>query len=302
MADLSYLHFIVTRFSFRFKEEDPTEKLLSDQRLTERVAMFEKYCWKSICYQNCPNFYWIIIIDPLLPSKYKLALEELITRHKNSSEYQTRGPREIWLHTWDWEVSTGTKLGQIDWILEYLEKDNPSFKRPRYLITTRLDDDDCLAFNFVLKMKKRIQDQPHVKGFRYYSFSTGCHHYTKFNALKRSDTPMIALGLTLVAEIKKYPICVYLGSHTKIALYIRNPKRHPVFYQLYRRNNEYPENSLLVKRQVQDRLKVLKTMNPVWIRNIHDFNLQKNIGRRYNTKQNLSKNQKILKDHFNVEI
>ena len=295
---MSYIHCIVTRFSFRFRLDDPTDKLLSDIRLDERIRLFEKFCYSSIVNQINKNFYWILIIDPLLSTKYVDQLNQLINKHKNSLIYNTKGPREIWLHTWDWKESTGIKLGKVDWILPYFDN---IVKTPKYMITTRLDDDDCLVYNFTDLVNKQLNKKPYVNGFRYISFAVGYQHYVKQQALRLHKLPMIALGLTLITEINKYPMCVYLGCHTHILGYIKDPSKHVQMLELYQRNKEYSKNPAIIRKQFQDRLSVIRTGLPVWIRNVHDFNLQKNIGRNINSNQDTNKNKLILKDKFNVK-
>tara|TARA_R100001163_G_scaffold64213_2_gene57926 strand:+ start:95 stop:1042 length:948 start_codon:yes stop_codon:yes gene_type:complete len=315
MSTLSYIHCIVTRFSFRFKPDDPTEKLLNKDRLDERLRLFKKYCWSSIINQTGTNFYWVIIIDPLLPEHYILELNNLIQSHKSSPEYNKRGPRNVWLHKWDWEIPTGFKLGEINWILDYFktipdpERDgeriiNTQWKSPRYLITTRLDDDDCLVNGFINLVQKQFKAGGHVRGLRYLSFAVGYQHYVEQKALRMYRLPMIALGLTLIAEIEKYPICVYLGCHTHIPKYLKDPKKHSQMFKYYMRNKEYPNTLALARKMTAERLWVIKTGGPVWVRNVHDFNLQKNIGRSIGRGRgnNAETVKKIMKSKFGVDI
>lgn len=290
----------MTRFSFRFKQDDPVDKLLSDERLDERIRLFEKFCYASITNQNNKNFYWILIIDPLLSQKYIDRLSDLINKHKKSLHYANKGPREIWLHTWNWEESTGIKLGKVDWILSYF--DSEIVKKTKYMITTRLDDDDCLVNNFIDLVNKQLNKKPYIKGFRYISFSVGYQHYVKRQALRLHKLPMIALGLTLITELNKYPMCVYLGCHTHIIGYIKDPTKHKQMLELYERNKDYSKNPNVLRNQLQERLTVIRTGGPIWVRNVHDFNLQKNIGRNVTTKQDIGKNKIILKEKFNVNI
>jgi len=342
-AIMSYLHVIITRFSFRFKPDDPIDPLLSDDRLVERIRLFEKYCYSSIINQTGKKFYWIIIIDPLLPEEYIDQLNDLIAQHKESENYSTRGPREIWLHKWDWEVTTGKKLGRVDWILKYFEDlhnqqfieeeedddsegseeeilepkkydqeidikirfDEPiipedqKWKPPKYLITTRLDDDDCLVDTFINLVHKQFRSSP-IRGLRYLSFSVGYQHYVEQHNLRLYRLPMIALGLTLIAEISKYPVCAYMGSHTKIPLYLKDPKKHEQMFAMYKKNNELPSNLSVVRKQLKDRLWVIKTGGPVWVRNVHGYNLQKNIGKSTGRQQDSLKVKQVMKSRFNV--
>lgn len=301
----SFLHVIVTRFSFRFKPTDSTEKLLATDRLDERIAMFEKFCYSSITNQTGTNFYWIIIIDPLLPEKYVIILNNLIQRHKNSPKYASRGPREIWLNQWDWKindeaVSTGHKLGRIDWILNYFKGSEKA--NPKYMITTRLDDDDCLVDSYVTLAQADLRRAP-INGFRYTSFSIGYQHYINKKYLRKYKLPMIALGLTLITDIAKYPMCVYLGCHTHIHGYLRDPKKHPDLHKMYLKNKELPTTALMQRKQINERLRIVRNGGPVWVRNVHDFNLQKNIGRNTSGRQqSFAEIKQIMKTRFGVDL
>lgn len=308
---MSYSHCIITRFSFRFRKDDPHLPLLSEERMEERLRIFEHYCFPSIIHQTNPNFYWILIIDPLLPDKYREALERLIHDFKNSDLYQTHGPREIWIHIWDWD----NKLGQIDWILPYFEKYWIKMQKlslngeamenvdlnwipPKYLVTTRLDDDDSLVFNFTDIVKSQLTRTPKVKDFRYLSFCVGYYYYSNNKTLRMTKSPMIALGLTLITVIDKYPLCVYLGSHTKIPNFIKKPELNKIMNQYHQKNRDGP----ITRTKVMDRLYVIRSGPPIYVRNVHDFNLQKNITRHRIKNQNLNKVKDILKKKFHVNI
>lgn len=302
---MSYLHCIITRFSYRFKKDSPIEPLLSEKRLDERIRLFKQYCFPSIINQSNPKFYWIIIVDPALPMKYREQLENLINEYKDSELYSKKGPRDIWLHTWDWDHNV---LGQIDWILQYfvadwnhkqeLLEDPSEWKNPKYLITTRLDDDDSLVYNFTNIIKSHLTRVPKINDFRYLSFCNGYHFYSTKKTLRLTKVPMIALGLTLITVIDKYPLCVYLGSHTRIPMFIKKPEINKIMEHYVRKNKDYP----ITRKKILDRLNVVRGGSPIYVRNVHDFNLQKNISRHHNRSQDFNKIKGIMKDKFNVDI
>lgn len=297
-------HCIITRFSFRFRPDLPTEPLLSEERLRERIRLFRKFCYPSIANQTNKRFYWILIIDPLLPIQFKEELESIAKDHEKTIEYQKKGPRKIWIHTWDWE---NHKLDSLDWVMPYFEtlhrtnNDTATpWTPPKYFITTRLDDDDCLVSNFIDMVHNHMKQKPPVNGFRYLSYGVGYYHYVNQKSIRMNRLPLIALGLTLITETAKYPMTAYLGNHTRIASYVKDPTRHARFLSYYKKNKDLPTN----QRQIQDRLKIFRSGPAIWIRNIHGFNLQKNIGRMINKNQQNNKGQEkvkqILNKQFNV--
>lgn len=290
------IHCIITRFSYRFCKTDPIDKLLSDERLEHRLKIFTKYCWPSIINQRCNNFYWIIIIDPLLPNKYKLYLIDLINSFYRSSDYNKYGPRKIILHMWDWD---NNKLERIDWILDYFDKATI----PKYLITTRLDDDDALSKIFVKQIQSHLTNRKEIiSDFLYLSYCLGYYYYSNSHSLKVTKSPMIALGLSLITHIKKWPMCVYLGNHTRIPTYLRNPQNHKYFSELCIKNKQPLTKSDMGKT----RLKVIKNgVKPMWVRTIHGYNLQRNLKKLYEnqkTREADNRIKSILSDLFNVNL
>lgn len=297
---MSYQHCIITRFSYRFRQNDPILPLLSPERLTERIRIFGEYCFPSITNQIEKNFSWIIIIDPLLPDEIKLKLEKLILDFKQSALYQTRGPRNIWLHIWDWDTQN---LGKIDWILPYFQAINYDSQSVDnaiiYLITTRLDDDDSLHEKFTQLIKSQLYNRKRpIKDFRYISFCNGYYYYSNPSALKRSRIPMIALGLTLITKIERYPLCVYMGNHTKIPIYVKKPETHKLMHSYAKKNKDMN----ITKQKIMERILVIRGGDAMYLRHVHDFNLQKNIlKRRTNKKQDQAKIRDILYHKFHHE-
>lgn len=292
---MSYIHCIVTRFSFRFRKDALINDLLSPERLDTRVKIFKTYCLPSILNQNCKKFYWILIIDPLLPIKYRNQLQELIDAHYDSEQYATKGPRRIWLHTWDWDKH---KLERIDWILKYFDQE----KLPKFMITTRLDDDDALISNFIQTIQGHLKTKEKGKKihtFKYISYCVGYHYYVDKNTLRMTQNSMIALGLSLITRVDLYPMCAYLGNHTKIPKYLRKPELHPRMHQLYKRNGDLPVNP----KVAMSRLEIIRTAPPVWLRTVHNFNLQSNLkkqmAKRVNQKT-VTKIKEILKNKFHI--
>lgn len=288
------VHCIITRFSYRFSKDDPIDPLLSEERLNHRLKIFMKYCWPSIINQTSNNFYWIIIIDPLLPDKYKLYLINLIKEFYRSADYNKLGPRQIILHMWDWDKD---KLEQIDWILNYFD----SQSIPKYLITTRLDDDDALAKTLVKQIQSNLSNKHEkITDFLYLSYCYGYYYYSNSHNLKAIKKPLIALGLSLITHIKKWPMCVYLGSHTKIPIYLQTCEKNKYFNELCIKNKQQFD-------MTSTRLKIIKTNNasPCWVRTIHGYNLQENLKKLFEDQKTnrTNKTQKsLLFNLFGIDV
>jgi len=138
-------HFIIIRFSTILKSRPEFKKnipiLFTDERLKLRFELFENFCLKGIINQTVITFKVIIIYDPKLPEYWKNKLIELIKPYKY-----------IILHKWNINDILSSNM----WLNQYI-----SIKK-KYLITTRLDDDDIINKNinkyvieFILKFHKK---------------------------------------------------------------------------------------------------------------------------------------------------
>jgi hypothetical protein len=274
---ITYSHFIVTRFSFRFKKDDPIGNLFNDKRMSRRFDLFEAFCFPSIIKQMNPNFYWIIITDLLIPNKYINKLNYMIAKFYNSEDYKMRGPRQIFIHKWNYKYTMSNPL----WINEYVLPIST-----KYLITTRFDDDDSLSSNFTQLVADELSNT-HIKGFLLLSYQQGYYWYPhpnlEYGLYKSSTRPYIAIGLTLIVEYDKYPLTIYFGNHTRLTHFIKNPDDHKLLKKLYMINNDSIDDN-----NYQDRVHLIKKSAPIYIRTVHDHNLQKTEKNKF-LKHNTSK-------------
>ena len=120
-------HLIIIRFSCYFPERSEMEKdkkkLLDRNRLNLRFELFEKFCLWSLVHQTTKNFKIIIVYDKDLHKIYVDRLKSLIELYDF-----------IIMHKWDTEY----KLHENKWLQCYIDKNK------KYLITTRIDDDDII--------------------------------------------------------------------------------------------------------------------------------------------------------------
>jgi hypothetical protein len=267
--NIEYSHFIITRFSFRFKKTDPVGDLFKDDRMNRRFDLFEAFCFPSIIKQSNPNFYWIIITDLLLPNKYMNKLNYLIAKFYNSDDYKTHGPRQIFVHKWNYQYTMSDPLWINNQVLPIITK---------YLITTRFDDDDSLSNQFIQLIADELSTP--INGFRLISYQHGYYWYPhpnlEYGLYKPSIRPFIAIGLSMIVEYSKYPITIYFGNHTKLAYFIKNPEDHKLIKKLYTINNDYVDDN-----NYPDRVNLVKISSPIYIRTVHDYNLQKNERSKY---------------------
>jgi len=134
-----FQHFILTEFSYRSEvysnltNNDP----LKPKFLEHRFKLFEISCLPSILSQTEQNFTWILIIDKELPKKFRHKLEKLISVRPNS-----------YLQ----EFSSLKDLSQLLWLEKYIDEAS------KYIITTKLDDDDAIYPSHTKYIKNHLTD------------------------------------------------------------------------------------------------------------------------------------------------
>lgn len=266
---INYEHVIITRFSYRFRRDMPVGNLFDDDRLLRRFQLFESFCLPSVLSQINPNFYWIIVVDAELPTNYLDILWKAIAKFYSSSLYATRGPRQIFVHRWTYSST----LAHIDWLQKLIPLNR------KYFITTRLDDDDSISRDFTNQVAEVLRSST-IKGFKLISFSNGYYWYNQptltYGIFKATNRPWIAIGLSLITEREKYPMTVYFGNHTKLTHYIRSWKNHTMLKQLIEAAKEEYD-----AKGAAEKYEVIRKNLPVYIRSVHDHNLQKNEKNEY---------------------
>lgn len=290
--DVDYTHIIISRFSYRFRKGDPIGNLFDKKRMERRFDLFESFCYPSITKQTNPNFYWILIVDMDLPNKYLDRLNYLIAKFYESEHYSTRGPRQIFVHKWTYQYP----LSNPDFFKDYIPV------KTKFLVTTRFDDDDSLCKDFI----QMIAHQTHkeIDGFKLISYPQGYYWYAhpnlSYGMYKTSNRPYIAIGLTLITEYEKYPLTVYFGNHTKLHQYIRKYEDHRILRELCHKNGE-----VITEQNYPNKVNLVKKSEPVYIRTVHDHNLQLSEKNRYNGKRNplkVANNLKSTTVHNLTEI
>lgn len=134
-------HFLVTRFNLRVSDWETTRgggKVLTDEWLTERFRLFETFCLPSVKNQSDQDFRWCIYFDITTPAVYRDKIEQI------AAAYPV------------------IRLFYIDGI----EALQPAFQSSvrstvdadtKFVITSRLDNDDLLHRDFIKEIKRLFQ-------------------------------------------------------------------------------------------------------------------------------------------------
>ena len=131
----SYRHIILTRFNLQY-EKDSTLHIQSAW-LDNRITLFEQYCLPSIQQQTCKDFTWLLLADEHTPDVQRQRL----------MSYEKRYPFIQVLFCSYYE----------DFNILYQKIGEEYGKDYDWLLSTRLDNDDMLAADFVENLHHCIE-------------------------------------------------------------------------------------------------------------------------------------------------
>lgn len=170
-----FQHYILTRFNLRDKNWTTTknnEKVLSEEWLEERFDLFENFCLGSVKNQVNQNFKWLVFFDINTPEVYKQKIEDYKKSYKNFLPFFIDGMNNF--------------LPEIVNNIKNLDSE-------KYIITSRLDNDDCIHENYTEVVQSYFDKQDHqaldiVDG---YSLEIGKN--TRLGGLMKLNNPFISL-------------------------------------------------------------------------------------------------------------
>ena len=138
-----FRHFIITRFNIKSREwqKDKNDQwLLSEEWMQARFKLFLNYCFPSIKNQINQDFKWLVYFDVDTSNQYRKIIDRL------QKEYNSYIP----LFVPDYSTF-------INRLSDDIRKHIPS--SCEYIITTRLDNDDCFEKNAVGTIQGHFKKQ-----------------------------------------------------------------------------------------------------------------------------------------------
>lgn len=169
MSDF-FTHFLITRFNIVEKTWFDVDKhgqpTCDDKWMEHRFELFEKYCVPSVRAQSCKKFTWLVMIDKHTPTEYRQTVAEL--------------GGTVLLTTTNW-------LEELQLFLK---------DKARWLITTRLDNDDAIAPWLI----QQVQDNFTNQRFTFLDFPVG---YRLKNGILHKHREACNPFLSLVEEGSK---------------------------------------------------------------------------------------------------
>jgi len=139
-----FQHYILTRFNLRATHWTTTknkEKVLTEEWLKERFDLFENYCFSSVKNQSNQNFKWLVFFDVNTPENYKLKVEEYRKSYDNFYPFFIDGMPNF--------------LPEIIKNIKLLDTE-------KFIITSRLDNDDCLHEDYINVVQSYFDSQNHL--------------------------------------------------------------------------------------------------------------------------------------------
>ncbi len=176
-----FSHYLITRFNLRKETWVTTKKnepVLSDVWLKNRFELFEIYCLSSVRSQTNLNFKWLVFFDTTTPDEYKERVQQIADQFPQFQPVYSDGMDPY-----------------IGMAQEIVSKD-----KTEYVITTRLDNDDCVSIDFIDTIQNDFANQgyqalDYVDGYTLQiapqvRLGRKLHYYNPFNSLvERNEAP-----------------------------------------------------------------------------------------------------------------
>ncbi len=188
---MNFSHYLITQFNLRnFSNLDKfnDESWLAWTR--NRIELFRKYCLPSVINQTGTNFTWLLFFDSDTPDEFSEFLKHLKLFRFIDICY-----------------SRGIDDFNATYINEVKKRTN---KTDKWIITTRIDNDDCLHRDAI----KTIQENFRERNKYLISLASGYTHNTADRTLSHYFYPMSPF-ISLIESNEDCIEGVYSKSHTK---------------------------------------------------------------------------------------
>lgn len=137
-----FQHFLITRFNLKNPKWDVTknnEELLNDAWMQDRMKLFSNFCFPSVVSQTNKNFTWLLYFDSSTKAIFKDQIENLTSNNSNIKVFYIDGMSNFYPEIQKYITENATKSD--------------------YLITSRIDNDDCIHKDFIDEVQKKFNHQ-----------------------------------------------------------------------------------------------------------------------------------------------
>ncbi|MCI0139987.1 putative rhamnosyl transferase [Arthrobacter bambusae] len=227
-------HFLLTRFNAR---QGPARA--GDGWLRHRLELFEDLCLPSVRAQSSDSFRWLVFFDSERDQWFQREVDRL-----------SEGAFEpIWV---DGALTT-------DLISDEVQGRSSS----PWLITTRVDNDDAVAKDFI----ERIQHEFARQDFEFINFNSGLQLAEDGAVFRWTDLSGPFISLIEKRSVDGAPRTVHIDGHDKLTNYgnIRGLDPHPMWLQMIHGKNLANEvrGIRTSPRQLLEHFVVHRTATPI---------------------------------------
>lgn len=218
-------HFLLTRFNIKIWTcgDKRGNAIQTEEWLEERFRLFDAYCWRSVMAQTCKNFRWICLFDADTPQKFKSRIDEYRKQWDGFLPYYIT-KREAPCFQ-DYFRQLVSELGD--------ENDEG-------LLTTYLDNDDCLHRDFIKLLQESVKD---AKYGTIISFKYGIQYYEELRLAVRIPYPNNHF-LTLYERMSRDRVRTvwsfghfFIFKYNNVCIDLIDNKRQPMWIELIHAGN-----------------------------------------------------------------
>ena len=193
-----FQHFVLTKFNVRvnYKSLGKSTLGLNPDWLEHRFKLFDRFCYPSLRKQFNQKFQWLVFFDTKTPTKFKDKVREYTAWQNFIPVYVDRD-----------KYSPGGLVKPI--IRQYLQQD------AEYLITTRIDNDDGVALDFINLIQENFSRQK----MQFVNFNYGyVWHQQKIYLLKEKSNHFTSLIEKIDRENEAEIKTIYCANHSNLKL------------------------------------------------------------------------------------
>ena len=136
-----FQHFLITRFNLRKTSWNTTRnnsQVLTDEWMENRLKLFENFCYASVQKQTNTNFKWLVFFDKETDAKFRGVIERLAKQ---------------------FALFIPIYIDGMDAFLPAIKEEISHELSQPYLITSRLDNDDCLSEYYIEEVQNQFAQQ-----------------------------------------------------------------------------------------------------------------------------------------------
>lgn len=136
-----FKHFLITRYNLRIPGWTATRnnEPIDDNWMNHRFEIFSKYCLPSVVNQTNHDFTWLIFLNADTTEKHRQLITELILGQSNIRLVYVEEYKEL--------------------LVKLKKTISSELHNEQYIITTRLDNDDCIRKDFVQLIQNEFAQQ-----------------------------------------------------------------------------------------------------------------------------------------------